>query len=472
MGCAIVDRSDLLLYNPVGLAQARWMSTGSLAEQGGTSRTERQAEVRRGRALLVAGFVSAAIYLVLAGRLPWWRYGGTLQSWAQLLAEDKAACGICLGGIGILMAVYVWGLRCVRTGGVERRTIWAFSVIFATTLLWLMPITSDLFAYLSQAHMLTDLGANPLLQAPVEFRDPLLLAYPTHYATRPSVYGPAWILLSSVGTMGPHDVATGLFYLKGLAVVAYLGGAWLVERILLEFRPGMALEGLYLFAWNPLVLLMAVGDGHNDVVMMALALLAIWLLVRERWVLALGVLALSVWIKYLSLALLPLFGIYAWRRLGQGHRSALLRPVAHGGLAAALVSLAVVAPLGRLEGLLGIVERFLLPLNWRGGAAGMPGLFLGLGLFLFALAYLILVWRFGRGSGSFQQMVNASFVVLLLAFLLGAARSQPWHLLWPAALAGLSDYRWAQPVVVGLSGIMLAVQVGVEWAVPSALILS
>ncbi len=63
--------------------------------------------------------------------------------------------------------------------------------------------------------------------------------------------------------------------------------------------------------------------------------------------------------------------------------------------------------------------------------------------------------------------MNVGFLALLLAFFLGAARSQPWHLLWPAALAGLSDYRWAVPVIVGLSGIMLAVQVGVEWAVPS-----
>ena len=310
--------------------------------------------MRRSKALLVAGLLSAAVYLVLAGRLSWWRYGGTLQSWAKLLGEDRAACGICLGGIGILMALYLWGLRSVRSGSVERRTIWAFAFTFAAVLLWLLPITSDLFAYLSQAYMLTDLGANPLLQAPLDFQDPLLLSYSTVYAARPSVYGPAWVLLSAIGTVGPHDVPVGLFYLKGLAAVAYLGSAWLVERILLEFRPKVALEGLYLFAWSPLVLLMAVGDGHNDMVMMALVLLATWLLLKERLVVAFGVLDLSVWIKYVSLALLPLFGLYAWRRLGQEQGTDLLRPMTHGGLAVVLVSLVVVAPLGRIEGLLGI----------------------------------------------------------------------------------------------------------------------
>jgi hypothetical protein len=288
---------------------------------------ERQTEVRPSNALRVAGLLSAAIYLVLSGRLSWWRYGEVLESWANLLGAGRATAAICLVGIGILMALYLWGLRSVRIGGVQRRTIWAFAFIFAGTLLWLLPITSDLFVYLSHAHMLTDLGANPLLQAPLDFHDSFVVSYPTVYAARPSVYGPAWVLLSAIGTIGSHDVPVGLFYLKGLAAVAYLGGAWLIERVLLEFRPEVALEGLYLFAWNPFVLLMAVGDGHNDMVMMALALLSIWLLLKERWVLAFGALALSVWIKYLSFALVPLIGIYVWRRLGRGQQGNLRRPI-------------------------------------------------------------------------------------------------------------------------------------------------
>lgn len=429
---------------------------------------ERQTGVQsRSRALLVAGLLSAAIYSALAVRLPLWRYGETLQSWTRLLGKNGVTFGICLGGLALLMALYLWGLRSVRAGGAERRTIWAFAFAFAAILLWLLPITSDLFAYLIHAYMLTDLGANPLLQAPLEFQDPLILSYSTVYAERPSVYGPAWVLISAIGTAGPHDVPVGLFYLKGLAAVAYLGGAWLVEKILLEYRPQVALEGLYLFAWSPFVLLMAVGDGHNDVCMMALALLAIWLLLRERWVLAFGMLALSVWTKYVSLALLPLFGIYAWRRLDQGQQRDPVIPVTHGGLAVVFVSFLVVAPLGRVEGLLGVADRLLRPLNWRGGFAGKPAWMLGIGLSLLLLTYVVLLLRTSRGSGSFQELVNAGFLALLLAFLLGAARSQPWHLLWPAALAGLSDYRWAMAVIIGLSVIMLVVQLGVEWAVPS-----
>ena len=427
---------------------------------------ERKIEVRPGRVVLLAGVASAAGYLLMAGRLSWLRYGGAPQSWSELLGTDGATCAICLGGVGLLMALYLWGLRYVRTGKVARRTIWSFAVVFASVLLWLLPITSDLFSYLSHAYMFTDLRASPLLHAPLDFADPLILTYSTVYAVRPMVYGPVWLFLSAIGTAGPYDVPFGLLYLKGLAAAAYLGSAWLIERILLQYRPKAALEGLYLFAWSPFVLLMAVGDGHNDMVMMALALLAIWLLLRRQWIMALSILALSGWIKYVSLALFPLFGIYMWQHLGRRWQRAFLGPLVHGIVAAMLVSLAALAALGWVDGLLGLAERLMHPLNWRGGGVHLPSLVLAIGMSLLLLIYVLLLIQASRGSGSFQRLVNFGFLAFLFTFFLGAARSQPWHLLWPASLVGLSDYRWAVPLCIALSGIMLAIQVGVEWAIP------
>jgi hypothetical protein len=404
---------------------------------------------------------------MLAVQMPWWRYGGEPQSWAEILGKDLGTFTLCLSVAGMLMALYVWGMRFARIGSrADRWIIWTFAGVSAVALLWLLPITSDLFAYLRQAHMLTDLGANPLLQAPVDVADSLVKTYSTVYDTRPTAYGPAWVLLSAVGTVGPHDLPMGLLYLKGLSAVAFLAAAWLVERLLLEFRPGAALEGLYFFAWNPLVLLMAVGDGHNDIVLVALMLLALWLLLRERWVLSLAVLALSVWVKYVSLVLVLLFGLYSWRMLARRNGTGRFLPAVSGGLVAVCVSLLVVAPMSSPEAFAGILERFLHPLNWHLGGGRLPMLVLGAGMCLYCLAYLLIAMRFWRGSGSYQHLVNSSFWALLLAFILGAARSQPWHLLWPAAVAGLSESRWARRVVLGLSGVMLAVQIGVEWGMP------
>jgi hypothetical protein len=257
-----------------------------------------------------------------------------------------------------------------------------------------------------------------------------------------------------------------------LAVVAYLGCAWFLEQILRQLRPAAAIEGLYLFAWNPLVLLMAVGDGHNDIVMMALVLLSLWLLLREHWLISLGTLTLSVWIKYVSVIFFPLIAVYAWRRLGRerGHRR--WAPMAWMGLVASTVSVLLFVPFGGLGRLSGLLERVLWPANWRMVAANLPAWALGIGLGLFAIAYAVLIWRLMRGECSFQQLGHVCFSATVLAFLLGAARSQSWHLIWPAALAGVSDRRWAWPLVVGTSVTMLAVQLWVEWGAAGVRLLS
>jgi hypothetical protein len=474
---------------------------------------------------LAAGLVTEAIYLVVTLRLPWWRYGWSLRSWRELLGDTWHAYGACLLGAGILVAAYLvgwYGLKrlVLHQPALGRKIVWVFAVTFAATLFWLMPITSDLFNYLRQSHLLTDLGVNPLLDVPVKargavegasgFEDQLLRAYPTVYASNPSIYGPAWILVAAPGTAARNDAASGLLYLKGLAAAAFLASAWLVERILRRVRPGAALKGLYLFAWNPLVLLMAVGDGHNDMVMMAVVLLAIWFLMRESWVLAFGALALSAWVKYVGALLMPLFVLYLLVQPRAGRTWNPWPAWAKGTLAALAVSGLVYWPLGSVEWALGVLERLLKPENWSlsidpqlvlamqglfaTGLAGMrttlPTLMLAVGLALFCAAYLFMTGRLladlmrkGQGvahhaclpcrpaSGSdsesrMQRLLNVGFVVSLLVFLLGAVRSQPWHLIWPASLAGLSAQRWAWPVIVALSALLLAAQIWVEWGTP------
>lgn len=431
------------------------------------------ANIARWWPLLAAGIAGEAVYLAITLRLPWWKYATHLQSWSQLLGRGWGPLFACLAGVGVLAVAYFWGWRVVRRAAAAREIeavrwlVWAFAGLYAATVLWLLPITSDLFGYLVQAHLYTDLGRNPLEDAPLEGPlDPFLLAYQGPYAGYSSAYGPTWTLLSAPATLGRYDATRGLLYLKGLAAAAYLGCAWLVERLVRRLRPDDALAGLYLFAWNPLVVLLAVGDGHNDIVMMVLALLAVWLLLREQWLPAFGLLALSSWIKYTSALLLPFFAIYAWRQMGRqagARRQAMLL----GSVATAtVVTVLVFLPLWSREGLQDMVGRFLQPANSRALGSGLSAEAMVLGLGLFAVTYLGLLWWLVRREGACQELCHGAFLALLLALLLGAVRSQPWHLIWPAALAGLSDRRWAWPLVAGLSVLLLAVQVWVEWGAP------
>ena len=212
---------------------------------------------------------------------------------------------------------------------------------------------------------------------------------------------------------------------------------------------------------------MGVGDGHNDMVMIALVLLAFWLLLETRWLLAFLVLWLSAWIKYMGAAFIPFFLIYAgerWEKLGRQTWPLLLGA----GLTGLTVTGLVFAPFrdgGDLE-LLALMRRVLIPVNAPHEARDVVAWATVGGLILLAMAYLWLLKRLQRSERSYQDVCNVGFVTLLLAFVLGAARSQPWHLIWPVSLAGLSDRRWAWPVVIVLSAVMLATQLWVEWGAP------
>ncbi len=408
-----------------------------------------------------------AVYLAVTVRLPWWRYGGRLTFWSRVLGEKWPTFFLCLGGVGLLVAAYLVGWRLVRRGLASRRVVWGGAIVFALTLFWLLPITSDLFNYLVQAHQFTDLGRNPLLEAPRAVgEDAFWTNYPTAYMAQPSAYGPAWVLLSAPAAPGGSNVAGGLAYLKGLAAIGYLGSAWLLERLLRETRPALALEGLYLFAWNPLVVAMAVGDGHNDVVMMALVLLSLWLVGRRRWTLAGGVLALSAWIKYVSLLFVPLILLYAWQQRAQREGEGLWPVVARGGTGLVVVSALVWLPFGSPAWAAGAAERLLEPTSPVAATTALTFWGLRIGLLAFAACYTLWLLRSVRRGLGFEGLLEWTFLISLAAFLLGAVRSQPWHLLWPATLAGLSTRRWAWPVVVALSALMLAAQIWVEWGAP------
>lgn len=184
---------------------------------------------------------------------------------------------------------------------------------------WLIGITSflifsyptmlsyDIFNYITTAKVLFFYKENPYIIMPIEFLgDPLLLF--THAANKVALYGPIWIILTSVPyLLGFGNFILTLFSLKLFIILFYIATAYLIWRL------SSSAFSLVLFALNPLVIIETLVSGHNDIAMMFFALFSFFLLMRKKIFFGILFFILSIFIKYTTVLLMPVFLFMTWR---------------------------------------------------------------------------------------------------------------------------------------------------------------
>ncbi|HVZ67447.1 MAG TPA: hypothetical protein VG917_04230 [Patescibacteria group bacterium] len=167
-------------------------------------------------------------------------------------------------------------------------------------------ISYDVFNYAATAKVTFGYRENPYIIMPIEFRQDSLLRF-TQAANKIALYAPFWILISFI----PFVLAFGnylvLIYLfKLLAAIFLIGCVYLLLK--LSDKPNPALY----FALSPLVLVETIVSGHNDIVMMFLALAAFYFAKNKKILISLVFIFLSILIKYSTIVLLPtlIYSIY------------------------------------------------------------------------------------------------------------------------------------------------------------------
>lgn len=238
----------------------------------------------------------------------------------------------------VLALIAVWGaaLWLVRPGACTLGLGWIFIVtlLFSTPLMVLPGLLSgDIYLYMFYGRIVSHYGENPILVPPDRFQgDPFLDQ--VFWGWLPSSYGPVWLLLSgAVSSLAGDSVWANLLAYKLVALLAHLLTVVVVWILLRRTQPRLASWGAVFYGWNPLVLVEAVGNGHNDVLIglfMALALLAA---VNRRWLVAVGILVAAVMVKLIVLLVLPVF-LMAWFRSLSTVRQRL-----RAGIAAAVVGI-------------------------------------------------------------------------------------------------------------------------------------
>lgn len=473
----------------VGHDQPGAGATAAHAQTDGAAARERSAARVSPRTLVGVGVAVEAFLLALMAVAPLGGLSQTIsplaRAWPALLAPARLLFGdtavqtsvpsargwpalalfaALLVGASGATALAAW--QCLRVRTPDRRYLalaLGGATLFGVTLVLLPSLPSDdVFSYILYGRIAAVHGANPLVATPGDFPSDPFLSLVFWRGTR-SVYGPAWLLLSHGLTLlaqalgGSLAVYTLFFKLLGFA--AHLANAALIWAILGRTAPGRRVFGTLLYAWNPLCLLEFCASAHNDALMLTLALLGIYCLARGWGAPALVSFGLSIAIKYVLLALLPLYLFWQARRLWQsGERRITALGLALGwrlGLALGVVALAALPywagaatlgailyspPAQQLDN--SLLDTVSWPLRALAQALGVPAATAGaltqavlkaLALLAFLGLWLAQLRRATSLAGTIASWAWALFWYVTVA----SGWFWPWYVTWVVALAAL-----------------------------------
>ena len=248
--------------------------------------------------------------------------------------------------LAAFLAVFLVYLLAIRRlpYQVTFRYILVSTVIFGI-LYGLIPVATspDLFSYIGYARMGIIYHLNPLTTLPTTISsDPSFIHI--YWTNQPSAYGPTWAFISSLLqiitlTFGKDALLPMVVALRLLGLAMHLCSTaliWSISGYLQRIDGRISLHRRKLatlaFAWNPLLLLEACTNAHNDVTLLVFLLLAIWFLARASQhgniqrglVPAVMLLALATCLKINTAVLIPGLFLLLWNQQPRRWRSILM----------------------------------------------------------------------------------------------------------------------------------------------------
>lgn len=205
--------------------------------------------------------------------------------------------------VAILFAWYFWTIYRVRKGFLTSKHVWYLIISSVAILMWAYPaLSNDIFNYIATAKVTFLYRENPYIIMPIDIPNEPSFTF-LHAANKVALYGPVWIALTFIPYfLGAGNLLVTLFTFKIFIIAWYIFLCYLIW-----VASGKKAAALAFFALNPLVTLSTLVDGHNDVMMMFLALLSFYLLEKKQYIGSVISILLSIYIKYATIFLLPVY---------------------------------------------------------------------------------------------------------------------------------------------------------------------
>jgi hypothetical protein len=250
-----------------------------------------------------------------------------------------------------------------------------------------------------------------------------------------------------------------------LGLFFYGGCILLIAKILRRHAhaPERALEGVCLFALNPLVIYETAGNAHNDIVMAFWILLGVYWLSNGRFTLAALALTAGALVKFIAILLVPVAVIAALRLLSEW--KSRLRFLLTTGLVCAFLVVIVYAPFWRGGDPLNLERRnqlfttslptlVYLQLEDTWGKEASGEIVARAALALTAVVVVAAAWRTWVEK-DWLSPVRAMHFILLFYVLFACTWFQAWYVLWPLSLAVILPEGKARGVTLLLSYFVL-----------------
>ena len=265
----------------------------------------------RKNSIVLPGVLSAAVYFLIC---VFYIRGPQAYSHTQ---RELFAWFFC---IALLLLFWTGYQRISRVDKPPISAIVAFAAIFCFFAFLTFPFHStDVFGYINRGWQQAYYGQNPyvhhLNDIPNWRQDPMLRE---HWIYNPNPYGFLFTLVARLLTRlsaGNWWAALGLF--KGTSVLAYAATGWLLwsaSKRLSYLRPELA---LYLFLWNPLILLHHIANGHNDLLVGFMVVLAVYLALTQKYFWIVPVLVAAALLKFGPVLLIPPALVLVIKRAGR-----------------------------------------------------------------------------------------------------------------------------------------------------------